>query len=345
VPVLAVVKADAYGHGAAAVARALEAQDAAAGFAVSLVEEGVELRDAGIARPVLVMGPSLAGGHREVVARGLTPVVSDEADLEPLAELGRARGASIACHLKIDTGMGRLGVADDRVGAVVGRALAAGGVAFEGLCTHLADADLADADAALASGHAQLARFAAAVRAARAAGAAPSWLHAANSAASIRLPGARFDRIRPGLALYGNGLAPEGGALAQALRLVSHVAQLRAVPAGAPVGYGGLWRAPAPSRIAVLPIGYADGFPRRLTGRAEALVRGQRCPVVGAISMDITLVDVTALGPQAAVGDEVVLLGAQGGERVTAAELAARAGITEYEVTCGVSKRVPRVHR
>ena len=161
----------------------------------------------------------------------------------------------------------------------------------------------------------------------------------------IRFPAARFDLVRPGLAMYGNGLAPEGDALRPVMRLVSQIAQVRAVAAGQAVSYGGLWRAARPSRIAVLPIGYADGYPRRLTGSAEVLVNGRRCPVVGAISMDMTLVDVTSLGHDAGVGDAVVFLGAQGEERVTARELAERAGVTEYEVTCAVSKRVPRTFR
>ncbi len=339
----AVVKADAYGHGAIEVARGLAGL--VERFAVSLVEEGIELRDAGIDQPILVMGPSLAGGHRELVERGLTAVVSDPADLEALAAIGRARGRPVPVHLKVDTGMGRLGIAAAELGPLVARARTGGGVALEGLCTHFASADLPDAAAAGAVTHAQLAAFDRAIADAHAAGAAGLVRHAANSAAVIRFPAARFDLVRPGLAMYGNGLAPEREALQPVMRLVSHIAQVRAVAAGQAVSYGGLWRAPRPSRVAVLPIGYADGYPRRLTGSGEVLVGGRRCPVVGAISMDMTLVDVTSLGHDAAVGDAVVFLGAQGEERVTAAELAERAGVTEYEVTCGVSKRVPRTFR
>lgn len=346
--VCAVVKADAYGHGAVPVASALERSGECAALAVSLVEEGVELRDAGIALPILVMGPAQAGGHAELVARDLTPVVSDAGELDALSALGRARGRPISIHLKIDTGMGRLGIAPGEVGRVVARALAAGGLAIDGISTHFASADLPDLAAAASATAAQLAVFDTALADARAAGAAPRLLHAANSAAALRFPAARFDMVRPGLALYGNGLVvpdPSAGRLRQGMQLESEVAQLRDLPAGHAVGYGGLWRTEHPSRIAVIPVGYADGFPRRLTGKAEALVRGRRCPVVGAISMDMTLVDVTSLKNDARVGDAVVLLGTQGAESICTAELADRAGLTEYEVTCGISRRVPRTYR
>lgn len=339
----AVVKADAYGHGAVPVARALAGL--CERFAVSLVEEGLELRDAGIAEPILVMGPSLAGGHRELCERGLTPVVSDPTDLEGLAAIGRARGRPVPIHLKVDTGMARLGIDAEAVGPLVSSALAAGGVAFEGICTHFACADLPDLADASALTHAQAAVFERAVAAARAAGAGDLVRHAANSAGIVRFPAARYDLVRPGLAMFGNGLGPDGEVLRPVMRLVSRIAQVRAVATGQAVSYGGLWRAGRPSRIAVLPIGYADGYPRRLTGSAEVLLHGRRCPVVGAISMDMTLVDVTSLGHDACVGDAVVFLGAQGEERITARELAERAGVTEYEVTCAVSKRVPRTYR
>lgn len=342
VDLLAVVKADAYGHGAVACARALAEAGDVSGLAVSLVEEGSELRAAGIAAPILVMGPSVAGGHDELVARGMTPLVSDEGDLERFAELGRQRGAPVEVHLKVDTGMGRLGIAPGRVGAVVERA-AGSGVRLVGLATHFAcadDDDPADPDSITAR---QLAVFRGAIAAARAAGATELALHAANSAALLRFPDARFALARPGLALYGNG-DPGGAPLRQAMRLLTAIAQLRDAESGQAVSYGALWRARRRSRLAVLPVGYADGLPRSLSGRASALVRGRRCPLVGAISMDMAIADVTDLGDEVAVGDEAVLLGGQEGERISAAEFAAAAGLTEYEVTCGISKRVPREH-
>lgn len=346
--VCAVVKADAYGHGAVRVARALEDSGRVAALAVSLVEEGVELRDAGVQVPVLVMGPAQRGGHAEMVARELTPVVSDPGDLDALGALGRSRGRPVAIHVKVDSGMGRLGIAPDALVPLIERAVAPGsGVAVEGICTHFASADLPDLAAASLVTLEQLAVFDRALAAATLAGAAPRVVHASNSAAILRFPDAAFAWVRPGIALYGNGLAPapEEGALRQAMTLVSEIVQLRQVPAGQAVGYGGLWRAARASTVAVLPVGYADGLARRLTGVAEVLVSGKRCPVVGAISMDIALVDVTSLGDDARVGDAVVLLGPQGQERITAAELATRAGLLEYEITCGVSRRVPRTYR
>ncbi len=343
-PMAAVIKADAYGHGAVEVARGLVGL--CDQLAVSLIEEGVELRDAGISLPILVMGPSLAGGHRELVDRDLTAVVSDAGDLDALAAIGRARARPVPIHIKVDTGMSRLGIAPAELGKLVARALSGGGVELAGLCTHFASADLPDIAGARSITHAQLAVFERALLDAHDAGAQGLCRHAANSAAVIRFPAARFDLVRPGLGLYGNGLSPAGeDALRPVMRLVSQIAQVRAVAAGQAVSYGGLWRAARDSRVAVLPIGYADGYPRRLTGSAEVLVKGRRCPVVGAISMDMTLVDVTSLGHDAGVGDAVVLLGAQGEQRITAAELAERAGVTEYEVTCAVSKRVPRAYR
>jgi alanine racemase len=344
VDVFAVVKADAYGHGAVAVARTLEPSGHVAGFAVSLVEEGAQLRDAGITHPILVMGPALDGGYDELVGRDMLAMVSDAADFEALAALGARRGRPVPVHVKVDTGMGRLGFEPSEALSLIERA-ADTGARVVGMSTHFANADLDDpADPESMTRH-QLACFDQVVTAARAAGATLEVLHAANSSATLRFPEARRDLVRPGLALYGNGNQPGDRPLTQGLRLVSNIVQIRDAAAGSTVSYGATWRAPRHARLAVLPIGYADGFPRRLSNRAEVLVGGRRCPVVGAISMDITIIDVTALGDAARVGDEVVLLGDQGHDRISAGEFASRAGLVEYEVTCGISKRVPRVHR
>jgi alanine racemase len=349
VPVVAVVKADAYGHGAPEVAVALDATGVA-GFGVSLVEEGVQLREAGVTRPVLVLGPALEGGHDELVARDLTAVITNSTDLAALAEVGRRRGRTVEVHLKVDTGMHRLGIPEDRVGDVCVEA-ARSGVAIVGLMTHFACADVDDPGNDACLTYAQIERFRVAEAQARAAGAPLRIRHCANSSGAMAFPTARMDLVRCGLALYGNGHWPADDGLAAldasrrpSMRLVTEVAQIRRVAAGEIVGYGGLWRAPSETTVAVLPIGYADGLPRRATGLAQALIRGVRCPLVGAISMDIAIADVTGLGGAATPGDEVVLLGTQGDARITAAEYAAWAGITEYEVTCGMSKRVPRLY-
>jgi len=337
----AVVKADAYGHGAVAVAQALEAAHAASGLCVSLVEEGVALRDAGIALPILVMGPSQLGGEDEMVARGLTPVLASDEELAQLAYVVHARGTPVDAHLKIDTGMSRLGIPVERARELAEKAAHAG-IRIVGLMTHFACADTDDPRDPASMTRRQLARFAEADAHVRAAGAPVSVRHAANSSGALLFPEARFDLVRCGLAIYGNGDWPiEVG---QAMRLVTAIAQLRAVPAGASVGYGATWRAARDSRVAVLPCGYADGLPRRASGHAHAAVRGKRVPLVGLISMDIAIADVTDV-PDAAVGDAVVLLGkAAGGTSIATAEYGAWAGLSEYEVTCGMSKRVPRTY-
>ncbi|HEY5948302.1 MAG TPA: alanine racemase [Kofleriaceae bacterium] len=340
-PLYAVVKADAYGHGAVAVAKALAEAKAAAGLCVSLVEEGVALRNAGIALPILVMGPSQHGGEDDMVAAQLTPVISSDEELEALIDVAKRRGVTVDAHLKVDTGMGRLGVALERapeLAVVAGR----NGIRVVGLMTHFANADTDDAADPSSLTRTQLARFAEVSRAVTAAGAPIQVRHAANSSGALVFPDARFDLVRCGIAIYGNGRwAPQ---VQPAMRLVTAIAQLRRVPTGASVGYGATWRAGRESVIAVLPCGYADGLPRRASGHAQAAIRGTRVPLVGLISMDIALADVTDVAG-VAVGDAAVLLGkASGGQSISAAEYGGWSGLSEYEVTCGMSKRVPRTY-
>jgi len=341
--VYAVVKADAYGHGAVAVAQALTRAKAASGFAVSLVEEGVALREAGVTAPVLVMGPSQHGGEDEMVTAGLTPVIGSAEDLGALAAIAHRRGQPIDAHLKVDTGMGRLGVPIEQAAEIAVNA-ARDGIRLVGLMTHFACADSDDPADASSMTREQLRRFADADRVVTAAGAPLRVRHAANSSGALLFPEARFDLVRTGIAIYGNGRWPAGAERTQAMRLVTEVAQLRTIPEGASVGYGAAWRAARPSRVAILPLGYADGLPRRASGHAEAAIRGVRAPLIGLISMDIAVADVTDVR-DVAVGDAAVLLGrASGGASITAAEYGGWAGLSEYEVTCGMSKRVPRTY-
>jgi alanine racemase len=343
--VFAVVKADGYGHGAIAVARALTAARAAAGFAVSLVEEGVTLRDAGVTAPILVMGPSQHGGEDDMVMAGLLPVIGCAEDLASLAAIARQRGRTIEAHLKVDTGMGRLGVPLEDAAEIVVEAGRAG-VAIVGLMTHFACADTDDPGDPQSMTRDQLRRFGEAERVVTAAGAPLRVRHAANSSGALWFPEARLDLVRTGIAIYGNGRWPASAGVAPtaAMRLVTEVAQLRTIAKGTSVGYGAAWRAERTSRVAVLPLGYADGLPRRASGRAFAAIRGRRVPLVGNISMDIAVADVTDL-PDVAVGDAAVLLGrASGGASISVAEYGAWAGLSEYEVTCGMSKRVPRTY-
>jgi alanine racemase len=322
---------------------------------VSLVEEGVALREAGITAPILVMGPSQHGGEGEMIAANLTPVIATVEDLAALAGTDRAaqRGEQsererpearwIEAHLKIDTGMGRLGVPIERAGEVAANA-ATRGIRLVGLMTHFANADLDDPADPSSLTREQLRRFAEADRIVTAAGAPIRVRHAANSSGALFFPEARFDFVRTGIALYGNGRWPANAPRAQAMRLVTEVAQLRTIPVGGSVGYGATWRATRPTCAAVLPVGYADGLPRRAGGHAQTAIRGVRAPLVGVVSMDIAIADVTDV-PGVEVGDAAVLLGRAGdGASISAAEYGGWAGLTEYEVTCGMSKRVPRTY-
>ena len=339
VGILAVVKADAYGHGALAVARALERK--VWGFAVSLVEEGVELRRGGIEAPIVVLGSFYGYSHRDVIAFRLTPVVADAGDVEKFARAADEMSAGrVGLHLKIDTGMARLGVRPEKLEAMLALLKLTPAVELTGLCSHLASADADDA----APTQAQLAAFERARNRVVDAGLFVPLVHVANSAGAQRFDAARYDLIRPGLALYGysSSVSSSYNGLLPAMSLKSRIVALRDVPAGETVSYGGLWRAANPARIATVPIGYADGYTRRMTGKAQVLVGGKRCPVVGAITMDMCMVDVTSV--DAKLGDEVVLLGAQGGARIDADELARWSDTISWEIFCGISKRVPRVY-
>lgn len=339
---MAVVKADGYGHGAVPSARAA-LEGGASHLAVAAAVEAWELRAAGIEAPVLVMGP-LAGDEWDVAAAARAEVVAwTPESVARAAGAAAARGERARLHLKLDTGMGRLGARLEDVPALADAAAAAD-VEVAGIMTHLATADEREgANAAFMAE--QLVRFRAAAAALRPRFPAAA-LHAANSAAILREPSCAFDMVRCGIALY--GCSPFGGDPAEhelrpALSLVSHLAAIRTVQSRESVGYGRVWRAARGTRVGLVPVGYADGYARALAGRAEVLVRGRRAPVVGAVSMDQITID---LGPGAPeeVGDEVVLLGAQGGERVSAEELAVARGSISYEVTCAIGARIPRVH-
>ncbi|MBK9070388.1 MAG: alanine racemase [Myxococcales bacterium] len=341
-PIWAVIKADGYGHGAVQVASVLDGHPAVCGFAVSLVEEGVALRDAGVVAPVLVLGPAQHGGEVAMVRHGLTPAISDVAQLHPLAAAAAAAGRNASVHLKIDTGMGRLGIMPADAAAALAQVASMAGISWTGLLTHFANADTDQPSDHQSTTFAQLAAFEASVVMARTL--RPGiMIHAANSAGAISFPSSRFDAVRLGLALYGNGPWATSGRV-QVMRLVTQVAQLRQVPAGHAVGYGQTWRAGRDTRVAVLPLGYADGYPRSLSGKAFALLRGKRVAIVGRVSMDMVMADVTDVAG-AAVGDDVTMLGRDGtGAEISTAEFAAWSQLSEYEVTCGMSKRVPRVY-
>ncbi|HEY3495546.1 MAG TPA: alanine racemase [Polyangiaceae bacterium] len=344
-PVWAVLKADGYGHGAKGVARTLE-RAGASGICVALLEEGVELREAGIRIPILVTGGYYGRAWGELLRHDLTPILHDLGQLEQLADEVRfSRAEPVAAHVKIDTGMSRLGLLPGEIERLADSLAAHPEVRLEGLMTHFACADTGETP----SIDEQLDRFDAATRTLAARGFSPALRHAANSAAVLRSERARLDLVRPGIALF--GVEPQAGLckeLRPVMRVRSEIVALRELPAGASVGYGGTWIARRPSRIATVPMGYADGLVRALSNRGALLVRGRRCPIAGAVSMDMTMIDVTEV-EGVRVGDECVALGAQKGplgeDSIGASEVATDLGTIAWEVLTNVSRRVPRFYR
>ena len=348
--VWAVLKADGYGHGAPAVARTLE-RAGADGFCVALLEEAIELREAGIRKSILVMGGFYADSHHEVVSRGLVPVVFDKEQIDGFARLVRGGyvDGPIDVHLKVDTGMARLGVPMNKVAALAAHLASTPEIRVAGLMTHLACADAPTTDET----NEQMLRFDEATALLARHGVRPKMRHAANSAALGRGQ-ARLDAVRPGIALFGTAPrsvgddAPLLQDLRQVIRVRTEIVDVRDVETGAAVGYSALWRAPRPSRVATIPMGYADGLSRQLSNKGHVLVRGRRAPIIGAVSMDMSMIDVTDL-PGVALRDEAVILGAQDGalgkDAILADEVAGHMGTIAWEVLTQISRRVPRFYR
>jgi alanine racemase len=339
--VMAVVKADGYGHGAVPVARA--ALDAGASWlGVALVEEGVELRDAGIDAPVMLLSEPPPDAAAEVVAHGLTPVVYTRSGIEALAKAvaARAGAASLAVHLKVDTGMHRVGCRPADAVVLAEWAEASDELTLQGVCTHLAVADEPDNPY---TGE-QLGRFRDVLDALAGRGVRPPLVHAANSAGLVCFPEARYDVVRTGIAVYGVPPAPDLAdhlLLRPAMSLRSRVSLVKSLPAGARVSYGLRYSLPQAGRVATVPVGYADGVPRGLAAAGgEVVLRGRRRPIAGTVTMDQLMVDVG--GDEVEVGEEVVLIGRQGDEEVTATDWARRLGTIGYEIVCGIGSRVPR---
>jgi alanine racemase len=336
--VYGVVKADAYGHGAVAVARRL-ARAGADRFAVANTDEGVALRRAGVAGEILLLShaePSDLPRHR---GYGLTPALYDLGQAEAL--VAAASGRPLSVHLELDTGMGRAGIRPEELDAVIALLRRSPRVTLAGTFANLSSAD----DPASPATKQQVAAMTAGVERLRAAGVAPGLVHVANSAGVLAHPGSWFDAVRPGLALYGIPPSEAVGdpGLSPALSLETRVVGVRRVPAGTSLGYGGRFVAARETTVAVLPIGYHDGLRRSLSGRVEVLARGRRLPIVGAVSMDLTLVDATGAGVER--DDRVVCLGRDGAETVTAWDLARAAETIPYEILCGIGPRVSRVYR
>jgi alanine racemase len=347
VSALPVVKADGYGHGAVPVARRL-VEEGAGILAVAVVEEGAELRRGGVHVPILVMGWIGPDQLDELVANRLTPNAHSPEQLQELVEFVERKRLKLRLHLKLDTGMTRLGILSDQLSQVLDVvARAKEHVFLEGVFQNFASAD----ESGSAQTDAQARVFEEMLASIRAAGHSPSMIHVDNSAGALsrlsspsREPRPGVSHIRPGLALYAPvpGL-PLSESLLDVMSFVSAVDQVKRVPAGTRIGYGGTFVCARETTVALVPAGYADGVPRSLSGRGSVLIHGRRCPVAGRISMDMTAVDATDLTEPPRRGDEALFFGRGQGTRLGVEEAAAAAGTVPWELLCGVGPRVPRI--
>jgi alanine racemase len=340
---MAVVKADAYGHGAVECSRALEAAGAE-WFGVALVEEGIELRRAGISGQIFCLGGFWSGQGADVIEHNVVPALFRIDQAEELDAAAREAGRIAGFHLKVDTGMGRLGVPAGKI-AEFGQSLKRfSNIKLDGVMTHFADAD--DVDSAYTE--LQISRYDESMKVLRDLGFNPSWQQLANSAGIHAYPQSHGNLARAGATLYGlsrDVLSPgiAGFDLKPVMSLRSRIVMLKTVPAGTSLGYGRTFTTARETRVATIPIGYADGLRRAHSNNGQVLVRGQFAPIAGRVSMDLTILDVTD-APGVALGDEVILIGEQDGSRIAAEDLAEQIGTISYEIVTGVSSRVPRVY-
>ncbi len=341
---MAVIKTDGYGHGAFPIGKALEPLDFVFGYAVATAEEALKLRKEGLEKPILILGYVFPCDYEELARQNVRIAVFREDMLEELTVASRAIGRPIPVHIKVDTGMGRIGIPADEEGIrFVQKALETEGVEIEGIFTHFARADEADKT----SVNAQFGRFRNFLdRVKTELGFEPPIRHCSNSAAILELPETHLDMVRAGITLY--GLEPSDEVdmkripLEPVLSLHSRITFVKTLQPGQSVSYGGLFTAEKVTRVATVPLGYGDGYPRSLTGKGEVLIRGRRCPILGRICMDQFMVDITDL-PEVKEGETVVLLGRDGTECITAEELGAKSGRFNYELVCLISNRIPRI--
>jgi alanine racemase len=341
VKILCMVKANGYGHGATEISPTL-ARAGADAFGVATLEEAVQLREAGIQAPLIVLAGVFPAQLDTFVEHKLTPVVHDLISLKALDRESSRRQVELGVHLKIDTGMGRLGFLAAEADQWIAAIKQAESLHIQGVFSHFSHAESVQGDYT----QKQLEIFKGVLGQLRSASVIPDLVHLANSAATITLPAAYFDMVRPGLMLYGVYPSPsmkEQISLAPVLSWKTKILQLKNVPSGTSVSYGQTYVTERESLIATLPIGYADGYPRLLSNRGEALVRGQRARIAGRVCMDLTMIDVTDIR-NVRQGDEVVLLGRQGGAEISADEIAAWANTISYEILTSIGTRVPRIH-
>ena len=337
--ILAVVKADAYGHGAIEVSKTLEALGCDM-LGVALCEEGMELRNAGIRLPIVVLSGVYKGQLEAVVEYSLTPVLFDIELAHDLNNTALQLNKKIKVHIKIDTGMGRLGLLEHEIPAFFDKLRKLHNIELEGVLSHFAEADEEDKGFS----EEQIRRFREAIGKIESSGTNIPMKHMANSAGIVSLPSSWFNLVRPGIMLYGSYPAEDFKSkidLLPAMNLSTRIEHLKSVPKGFSVSYGRTFVTNRRSLIATIPIGYGDGYLRSFSGKADVLVKGKRAPVIGRVCMDLTMVDVTDI-PDVKVGDGVVLLGKDNNEEITAEELANYAGTIPYEIYCTINQRVPR---
>ncbi len=342
---MGVVKADGYGHGSVPVAKALGKHEFMYGFAVATAEEAFELRENGITMPILVLGYTFPRSFERMVALDIRPTVFNLDAAIGLSEEGYQQHKKVKVHIKVDTGMGRIGIMPDEKGFQYVRLLhALPNLTIEGIFTHFARADEQDKTDALR----QLSLFKSFTdRVERELGLSGLIKGCSNSAAVLEIPEADMDMVRAGIILY--GLAPSAAVdmerivLKPALSLYSIAAYIKWLPAGSPISYGGKYVTQRETRVATIPIGYGDGYPRSLSDKGYVLIRGRKAPILGSVCMDQFMVDVTDI-PEAMEGDKVVLLGRDGEEEITAELLGELSGRFHYELICSLGKRVPRIY-
>ena len=344
----AVIKADGYGHGAVPIGRMLEDKPYVWGYAVATCEEAESLKKAGLTKPVMLLGYTFPEVYPAIIANQIRACVFDEETAQLLSREAVAQNRQAYIHIAVDTGMSRIGFPTDKdrrsasVESIM-RIASLPGLVTEGLFTHFARADEDSDDPALD----QLRPFTAFSDELKEKGVHFALVHAANSAAILKFGAAHLDMARAGIALYGLSPSEEVGidrlGLKPAMSLISHLSYVKDLPSGVPVSYGGTYVTERPMRIATIPAGYADGYPRLLSNKGCVLIHGKRARILGRICMDQFMVDVTEI-PGAKRGDEAVLLGSQGGEHLSAEELGSLSGRFNYELACDISKRVPRVY-
>jgi len=339
---IAVIKTNAYGHGAAKIASHIEARDYLWGFAVATAEEALELRESGIRKPVLILGVIFPESDEAVLRAGIRPSVFTLQHAQRLNEAARRLGICAPIHLAVDTGMTRIGLPASEAGADEAAAIAAlENLHAEGLFTHFARADETD----LTSAREQQARYLAFLEMLEARGVEPELRHTSNSAAILALPECQLDAVRAGISIYGIYPSDEVSRdipLRPVMELKSHIAFIKTVGPGVPVSYGGTFVTSRTTRIATIPVGYGDGYPRLLSSKGSVLIGGKRAPILGRVCMDQFMVDVTDI--PASEMDEVTLLGRDGDDAITAEELGELSGRFPYELVCDISPRVPRVY-